>query len=124
MSVELFFQIAGLLGAFVTALWALVKVIDRQQQKSQEERFNGLATSIASVSANLTAGLEKVSASLAEEQKTTQRLERELLLFKAELPRDYVRREDYIRTLGIIEAKIDNMALRVERAMLKTPPRS
>ena len=45
-------------------------------------------------------------------------LERELLQFKADLPRDYVRREDFIRAVGTIETKIDNMALRMERAVL------
>lgn len=93
--------------AFVGALWALVKVIAMQQDKALENRFKGLGES-----------LDGVKAGMAREQETTQRLERELLQFKAELPRDYVRREDFIRAVATIETKIDNMALRMERAML------
>lgn len=34
-------------------------------------------------------------------------LEREFLEFKAQMPVDYVRREDYIRGQTVIEAKLD-----------------
>lgn len=100
-------SLLALASGFVGALWILVKVIASQQEKALETRFGGLSLSIANVSS----GMQR-------EQETTQRLERELLQFKAELPRDYVRREDFIRAVSIIETKIDNMALRMERAML------
>jgi chromosome segregation ATPase len=100
-------NLAALAVAFVGALWALVKIIAMQQEKSLEARFKTLAES-----------LKDMRDSIAREQETTQRLERELLQFKAELPREYVRREDFIRAVGTIETKIDNMALRMERAVL------
>lgn len=93
--------------AFVTALWGLLKFFAVQHEKALEARFKTLSQSMVNI-----------SSSQAREQETTQRLERELLLFKAELPRDYVRREDFIRAVATIETKIDNMALRVERAVL------
>lgn len=93
--------------AFVTALWALLKVFAMQHEKALETRFKTLNENMGGI-----------KTSQAHEQQTTQRLERELLQFKAELPRDYVRREDFIRAVGTIETKIDNMALRVERAVL------
>jgi chromosome segregation ATPase len=108
LSVELFFQIAGLLGAFVTALWALVKVIARQQENSLEERFKGLKESIG-----------EVSKSVADEQDATRRLERELLQLRAELPRDYVRREDFTRVIASFEVKVDNLRLTIERLLFK-----
>lgn len=108
MTIELnIFNLAALASAFIAALWVLVKVIVVQQEKAIETRFKALADSLSSV-----------NGSIAREQETTQRLERELLQFKAELPRDYVRREDFIRAIGTIETKIDNMALRVERAFV------
>lgn len=108
MTIELtIFNLAALAAAFIGVLWALVKIIAVQQEKALESRFKILADS-----------LNSVNGSIAREQETTQRLERELLQFKAELPRDYVRREDFIRAVGTIETKIDNMALRVERAVL------
>lgn len=36
-------------------------------------------------------------------------VERKLLEFKAEMPRDYVRREDNIRNISVIDAKLDRM---------------
>lgn len=111
MTVELNFgNVLALGSAFVLALWALVKVISRQQESALEQRFKSLNESIQGVSDNV-----------GEERKSTQRLERELMQLRAELPRDYVRRDDYIRALGTIEAKIDNMALRVERAVSLQP---
>ena len=49
-------------------------------------------------------------------------LERELLLLKAALPVDYVRREDWIRFSNTLEAKIDAMRaeVRAEIADLRT----
>lgn len=43
-----------------------------------------------------------------------QRVERELLLLKADLPLHYVRREDYIRGQTVMEAKQDALYSRIE----------
>lgn len=110
MPIELnIFNLAALAASFIAVLWALVKIIAVQQEHALESRFKTLGES-----------LDGVRGSIAREQETTQRLERELLQFKAELPRDYVRREDFIRAVGTIETKIDNMALRVERAVINS----
>ena len=93
--------------AFVSALWALMKVIAAQQEKALETRFTGLATTMTSIHAGM-----------AKQQEIAQHQERELLQFKAEVARDRVHREDFIRAVGTIETKIDNMSLRMERAML------
>jgi hypothetical protein len=92
---------------FVGALWALLKVFAVQHEKALEARFKTLNESMTGI-----------RTSQAREQENTLRIERELMQFKADLPRDYVRREDFIRAVGTIETKIDNMALRVERAVL------
>lgn len=44
-------------------------------------------------------------------------METSFLKFQAELPRDYVRRDDFVHALGTINTRIDNFALRVERAI-------
>jgi hypothetical protein len=36
-----------------------------------------------------------------------------------ELPREYVRREDWVRSQTIIEGKLDALALRIENALLR-----
>jgi hypothetical protein len=43
------------------------------------------------------------------------RLDRDLMSLKAELPRDYTRREDFIRTVASIDVKIDNVLLNQQR---------
>jgi len=47
------------------------------------------------------------------------RIERDFLLFKAELPMTFVMRDDYVRNQTVIEAKLDGLALRLENAQLK-----
>lgn len=48
-----------------------------------------------------------------------QNLDRDFMQWKAELPLQYVRREDYIRNQTVIEAKLDAVALRLENWQLK-----
>lgn len=43
------------------------------------------------------------------------RLDHDLMVLKAELPRDYTRREDFIRTVASIDVKIDNVLLNQQR---------
>lgn len=47
------------------------------------------------------------------------RLERELLELRADLPHQYVRREDYVRGQTIIEAKLDAVFQRLETLQLR-----
>jgi hypothetical protein len=92
--------------AFIGALWALVKIIMVQNDRRMSEKF-----------AVLTAAVSTVGADLRKEAEATRQLEIAFMKFQAELPRDYVRRDDFIRSIGTIEARIDNFALRMERAL-------
>ena len=47
----------------------------------------------------------------------TGQLEREFHKHQVDMARVYVRRDDFVRHLGSIESRIDNFALRVERAL-------
>lgn len=42
------------------------------------------------------------------------RVERELLTLKADLPIQYVRREDYVRGQSVIEAKLDAVYVKID----------
>ena len=46
-------------------------------------------------------------------------LERQMLHWKADLPLQYVRREDFIRNQTIIESKLDGLACKIENAQLR-----
>ena len=91
---------------FIAALWALVKVINLQQDRHLTERFKGLGETMKSIAAvqdkNALATLE---------------LEREFRRHQADSAREYVRRDDFVRHVGVIETRIDNFALRMERAL-------
>jgi hypothetical protein len=49
-------------------------------------------------------------------------VERQLLMLRADLPLQYVRREDYVRNQTVIEAKLDSVALKIENWQLKKGP--
>ena len=55
---------------------------------------------------------------LKEQSQNHQRLERDFLNFKAELPDKYVRREDFIRSEAVIEAKLDGLAIKFDNMIL------
>lgn len=56
---------------------------------------------------------ERISAMKREGSEFSHEVERELLKLKAELPVDYVRREDWIRFGNTLEAKLDAMRAEV-----------
>jgi hypothetical protein len=58
--------------------------------------------------------LDSISASQAEESREWQRVERDLMQLRADMPLHYVRREDYIRGQSVIEAKLDALASKLE----------
>ncbi|ASI69880.1 hypothetical protein BA022_15785 [Diaphorobacter nitroreducens] len=91
---------------FIAALWALLKVISHQGEKRISERFDALG---------------KVMADIAKTQdrnaSATLELEREFRKHQADMAREYLRRDDFVRHVGIIETRIDNFALRMERSL-------
>ena len=79
---NLIFILIAMLGAF----WALVKIIVAQYEKSLDTRFTTLTSAIA------------------EDQKITRALEKDLMLFKSEVPQMYMRRDDYARDAAAVQA--------------------
>lgn len=96
----------ALLMGVVAALWALFKLVSVQQERRLNERFDTLGKAMKEV-ADMQAG----------NAKATLDLEREFHKHRAEAAREFVRRDDFIRHVGIIETRIDNFALRMERAL-------
>lgn len=94
---NLIFILFTLVGAF----WALVKVIIYQSEKSLDERFSAL------------------SATIAADQKATRELERELLRFQGELPRFYLRREDYVREVQVLQEAMQRDILPIRQSLTR-----
>ena len=61
-------------------------------------------------------GIEQQNRTEAEGWK---RIERELLELRAELPVQYVRREDYVRGQTVIESKLDSLYSKLETIQLR-----
>lgn len=99
-------NLISLASLFLGALWALLKVIGMQAERRTNEKFTALQASIAQV------GLD-----MRREADAARVLETSFLRFQAELPRDYVRRDDFVQAIGGINTRIDNFALRMERAL-------
>lgn len=115
----------GLLLSFFGAVFAGGKLLLSQAEKRLDERFAAqneqrqanqkhLDTKFAALDAKF-AALELAAANEAKEWR---KLERDLMDLKADLPLNYLRREDYIRNQSTIEAKLDGLALRIENALL------
>lgn len=118
VSMELW-QLITLLLAFFGAVWAFGKVLMTQFDKQLDIRFRAQDKAREDGSKALR---EKLDQHLEQELRTAEQLkalERDFLLWKADMPVLYVRREDYVRNQTVIEAKLDAVALRIENIQLK-----
>ncbi len=103
-----FWQLLGLLLSGLGALWGVVKMAAAQAQRHQDAAH-----------AQLVARLESIEQASRAEAGNWQRVEREILQLKAELPLNYVRREDYVQSIATIMAKLDAISLRFENVLLQ-----
>ncbi|MEA4836892.1 MAG: hypothetical protein VB101_01215 [Rhodospirillaceae bacterium] len=98
MMVEVeFWQLVTLLVTFLGFVFGAGRVLLGQIDKRLDARF----------------------ASLEVESKGWRTMERDWMAFKADLPIQYVRREDYVRGQSILEAKMDALALKIENLQLR-----
>ena len=103
-----FWQLLGLLLSGLGALWGVVKMAAAQAQRHQDATHAQLITR-----------LDAIEQSNRQEAGNWQRMEREILQLKAELPLNYVRREDYVQAVATIMAKLDAMSMRFENILLR-----
>lgn len=104
-----FWQLVLLLIAFFGACSWAFKLLLAQTQRHLDERFRTVGSR-----------LDGIETANKEEAAQWARVERELMELKAELPLNYVRREDYIRGQSIIEAKLDGLAIKIENTQLRS----
>lgn len=104
-------NVIALVGLVVAALWALAKLLGVQSERRLDERFDGLQQSMTAIAAVQDRNAESM-----------RELEKELRRHQVEAARDYVRRDDFVRHIGSIETRIDNFALRMERALTQVTP--
>lgn len=93
--------LAALFSFMLAAIVALGKLAIKQFEERQNTRFSAVENAVSKRDDDFT------------------RLEREWMRFLAELPIQYVRREDYIRGQSVLEAKLDALYSEVKLAQLK-----
>lgn len=112
--------------ASLSAVWALMKVIALQGQRAVRDQLALHAVTVNAQYESLTQRLAALDSAAKTDVGQWQRVERELLNLKADLPLHYVRREDYIRGQSVIEAKLDGIGMQLEnvrlRALTPAPP--
>lgn len=117
--VELIGWAISLLGIFTTIVIALVKMLLTSFEKRLGERFAAQDEARKAASLHWEANFSKVLERQDKDAQALAQLERAFLRFQAELPLEYVRREDWVRGQSVIEAKLDGLALKFENILLK-----
>lgn len=118
-----FWQLAGFAISGLGFVWAIVfgagRMLGAQYERRLDERFAALEQARSSNHDQLAKRLDGIESANREESAQWQRVERELLRFQADMPLNYVRREDYIRGQSVIEAKLDGLGTKLENAQLR-----
>ncbi|MBP6543214.1 MAG: hypothetical protein KA265_11530 [Piscinibacter sp.] len=108
-----------LLLAFFGAVWAFAQVFFNQVERRLDERFAGQETSRAEAATRWDAKFRELADGQRTERDNWQRLERELMQMRAEMPVQYVRHEDYVRNQSVIEAKLDALYAKIELMLVQ-----
>lgn len=95
-------EVIGFVITLLGAFWGLAKMLLSQTQKQITDQFGQITTH------------------LNKQEEMNRRLEREVMELKAQLPREYVRREDYVQQVAMILTKLDSMQLRTENIILQS----
>lgn len=120
MTIEL--NLANLIFIFIASIGGictLLKIIAIQFKRDLQERFTIQDNASKAHYLQLNTRLDVLDSAVKTDAGQWQRVERELLNLKAELPLHYVRREDYIRGQSVIEAKLDGLGTKLENAQLR-----
>lgn len=116
---ELIGWVISLLSIFTTVVFGLVKLLLAQFEKRLAATFSAQEEARKAASKHWEESFAKVLDRQEKDAQALAQLERAFLKFQAELPLNYVRREDWVRGQTVIEAKLDGLALRFENTLLK-----
>lgn len=95
-------QLIVLLMAFFGAVWAFGRALLAQIEKRLGERYESQEQARKESQQRWNDEFRKI-------EKHGQQVERDLLRLQAQLPNEYVRREDWIRFSGTIDKKLDEL---------------
>jgi predicted patatin/cPLA2 family phospholipase len=107
-------QMILLLLAFFGAVGAFGRVLLDQFERRLSEKFKTQESQRAEATARWDSRFNELQSASQEESRNWHRVERQLLQLQAELPREYVRREDHIRFETVINAKLDALNAKID----------
>lgn len=110
--------LVGLVGALLLTVLVNAYAL-RLLTRWLDTRFDAQAKALAITHQQVQQRLDGIEAAARADAENWQRIERELFKFKAEMPTVYVRREDFVQSMGTIMTRLDAMALRFENMLLK-----
>lgn len=120
MKIELeLWHLILLLLAFFGACSGAGKMLLTQTEKNLDARFTAQELGRTSNHDQLSKRLDSIESANVREASNWQRMERELLILKAELPLYYVRRDDYVQAVAAIMVKLDGMSMKFENILLR-----
>ena len=115
MTVQIeFWQLVLLLLSFLGFVFGTGKLFLAQINKGLDERFSTLKEADELRDKARTAEIGRIQSSLNAEAESWRRVEREVLVLQAELPNQYVRRDDWIRFGGSIDSKMDALHQKID----------
>ena len=114
-----FWYLVGLLLGFLGVVFTFGKLLLAQFEQRLDQRFKAIDEANNATSKHWDTRFAELMEQNRREADGWQRIEKDFLRFQAELPLQYVRREDYVRNQTVIEAKLDSLALKIENVQLK-----
>lgn len=88
-------------------------------QKQLDARFALLENTRETASSNWDKKFSELLDLAKKDASEWRQVEKDLMLLKADLPLNYIRREDYLRGQTVLEAKMDALAVRIENLQLR-----
>lgn len=114
-----FWQLVLLLVSFLGFAFTAGSVLLKQIDKRLDERFAAQETSRQESQRHWDSKFTGLEQAGRDEVYQWQRIDRDLLQLRADLPLNYVRREDYIRNQTVLEAKLDTVAAEIRNLQIK-----
>lgn len=107
--------LAGLIGFFVGALGVTVRLMIRQYTRALDQRFDLIERARTEAQVHWNMRIEGLERHVREEPVQWEALRKEMGAINAQLPVEYVRREDWIRFSAGIDAKMDSLGGKIDR---------
>lgn len=113
MQIQIAITVVAVILAMIGGYWALAKMVVAQFNAGLDIRFEAMDRARLE-------GRKAFEERFRQLEAKTKELDSDVRRILIELPREYVRQQDYVRNQTVIEAKIDGLALKMENNWLKS----